>query len=112
VKNIKVVFGKGTVKGQKRKKTPTLTDIPFKKQSIFFTCLPYWKDLQTCQSIDLMHVTKNVFDSIIGTLLDMPRKTKDGLKSHTYLVQFELRSELHPISSPNGKYFLPQLATH
>jgi hypothetical protein len=35
VKNIEVVFGKGTIKGQKRKKTPTLTDIPFKKQSIF-----------------------------------------------------------------------------
>jgi hypothetical protein len=35
VKNIKVVFRKGIVKGQKRKKTPTLTDIPFKKQSIF-----------------------------------------------------------------------------
>jgi hypothetical protein len=31
VKNIKVVFVKGTIKGQKRKKTPTLTDIPFKK---------------------------------------------------------------------------------
>jgi hypothetical protein len=39
VKNIKVVFGKGTLKGQKRKKTPTLTDIPFKKQSIFFQIL-------------------------------------------------------------------------
>jgi hypothetical protein len=37
VKNIKVVFGKGTIKGQKRKKTPTLTDIPFKKQSIFLS---------------------------------------------------------------------------
>jgi hypothetical protein len=35
VKNIEVVFGKRTVKGQKRKKTPTLTGIPFKKQSIF-----------------------------------------------------------------------------
>jgi hypothetical protein len=35
VKNIEVVFEKGTVKGQKRTKTPTLTDIPFKKQSIF-----------------------------------------------------------------------------
>jgi hypothetical protein len=69
--------------------------------------LPYWKDLQTCHSIDLMHVTKNVFDSIIGTLLDVPRKSKDGLKSHTDLVQFELRPELHPISRPNGKYFLP-----
>jgi hypothetical protein len=31
VKNIQVIFGKGTVKGQKRKKTPTSTDMPFKK---------------------------------------------------------------------------------
>jgi hypothetical protein len=35
VKNIEVVFGKGTIKGQKRNKTPTLIDIPSKKQSIF-----------------------------------------------------------------------------
>jgi hypothetical protein len=41
VKNIKVVFGKGIVKGQKRKKTPTPTDISFKKQSIFFKYLMY-----------------------------------------------------------------------
>jgi hypothetical protein len=54
-----------------------------------------------------MHVTNNVFDSIIGILLDMPRKSKDELKSRTDLVQFELRPELHPISRPNGKYFLP-----
>jgi hypothetical protein len=106
VKNIEVVFGKGIVKGQKRNKTPTLTDIPFKKQSIFFRYLPYWKDLQICHSIDLMHVTKNVFDCIIGTLLNMPRKSKDGMKSRTNLIQFELRPELHPISRPNGKYFL------
>jgi hypothetical protein len=50
-KNIEVVFGKGIIKGQKRKKTPTLIDIPFKKQSIFFKYLPYWKDLQTCPSL-------------------------------------------------------------
>jgi hypothetical protein len=31
IKNIQVVFGKGTVKVQKRKKTPTSTHIPFKK---------------------------------------------------------------------------------
>jgi hypothetical protein len=54
-----------------------------------------------------MHLTKNVFDSIIGTLLDMLRKTKDGLKSRTDLVQFELRPELHPILRSNGKHFLP-----
>jgi hypothetical protein len=54
-----------------------------------------------------MHVTNNVFDNIIGTLLDMQRKSKDRLKSRTDLVQFELRPELHPIFRPNGKYFLP-----
>jgi hypothetical protein len=106
VKNIEAVFGKGTVKEQKRKKTPTPIDIPFKKQSIFFKYLPYWKDFQTCHNIDLMHVTKNVFDSIIGTLLDMPRKTKDGLKSRIDLIQFDLRPELHPILIPNDKHFL------
>jgi hypothetical protein len=32
-----------------------------------------------------MHVTKNIFDRIIGTLLDMLRKSKDELKSRTNL---------------------------
>jgi hypothetical protein len=107
VKNIQVVFWKGTVKGQKRKKTLTSTDMPFKKQSIFFNYLPYWKDLEPCYNIDLMHVTKNVFDNIIGTLLDMPRKMKDGLKSRNGLVQFSLRPELHPKLRSNGKHYLP-----
>jgi hypothetical protein len=35
VKNIQVVFEKGTIKGEKRKKTASLTDMSFKKQSIF-----------------------------------------------------------------------------
>jgi hypothetical protein len=54
-----------------------------------------------------MHVTKIVFDNIIGTLLNMLRKTKNGLKSYTDLVQFELRPELLPILRPNEKHFLP-----
>jgi hypothetical protein len=54
-----------------------------------------------------MHVTKNVFDNIIETLLDMPRKKKDRLKSHNDLVQFDLRPELHPILRSNEKHYLP-----
>jgi hypothetical protein len=100
VKHIQVVFGKGTVKGQKKKKTPTSTSMTFKKT-------PYWKDLEICQSIDLMHVTKNIFDNIIGTLLYMSRKMKDRLKSCNDLLQFGLRPELHPILRPNGKHYLP-----
>jgi hypothetical protein len=90
-----------------RKKILTLTNMPFKKQSIFFMYLPYWKDLQTCHSIDLMHVTKKLFNNIIGTLLYMPMKTKDRLKSCNDLVQFGWRPELHPILRPNGKHYLP-----
>jgi hypothetical protein len=33
-----------------------------------------------------MHVTKNVFDNIIGTMLDMSRRMKDELKSCNDLV--------------------------
>ena len=83
----------------------------FKKQLIFFKYLPYWKDLEICHNIDLMHITKNVFDSIIGTLLDIPSKTKDGLKSRKDLEHFNWRKELHPEDKPNGKHFLPWLAT-
>jgi hypothetical protein len=54
-----------------------------------------------------MHVTKNVFDDIIGTLLDILRKMKDRLKSHNDLVQFGLRPELHPMLRANGKHYLP-----
>jgi hypothetical protein len=77
------------------------------RSNYFFQAPSYWKDLQTCHSIDLMNVTKNIFNSIIGTLLDILRKTKDRLKSRTDLVQFQLRPELHLILRPNGKHFLP-----
>jgi hypothetical protein len=59
-----------------------------------------------------MHVTNNVFDNAIRTLLNIPRKMKDGPKSCNDLVQFGLRPELHPMLGANGKHYLPQLATH
>jgi hypothetical protein len=54
-----------------------------------------------------MHITKNVFDNIIRTLLDIPRKMEDGLKLRNDLVQFGLRPELHPKLRPNGKHYQP-----
>jgi hypothetical protein len=54
-----------------------------------------------------MHVTKNVFNNIIGTLQDTPRKMRDGLKSCNDLVQLGLRPELHAKLRTNGKHYLP-----
>jgi hypothetical protein len=63
--------------------------------------------MEICHSIDLMHVTKNVFNNIIRTLLGMPSKTKDGLKSRKDLVDLQIRSKLHPLDCGKGKPYLP-----
>lgn len=106
-KNIKVVFGKGKTALGKRKKEVVENTLPFKKHSIFFKYLTYWKDLEIRHAIDVMHLEKNVFDSTIGTLLDIPSKTKDGLKSRNDLVNLGIRKDLHPIELTNGKIEIP-----
>ena len=87
VKNIKVVFRK-SVMGKKQKKIEKAPkDSPFKKQSIFFRYLPYWKELEISHTIDTIHVEKGAFESTIGLLLDIPDKSKDGL---AHVVTFKL----------------------
>ena len=41
-----------------------------------------------------MHITKNVFESLFGTLLNMPERTKDGVKARNDLRLFGIREEL------------------
>lgn len=51
--------------------------------------------------------TKNVFESIIGLLMDIKNKTKDGLKSQEDLVSLDSRPELHLVDQGNGRHYLP-----
>ena len=53
-----------------------------------------------------MHVQKNVFESLMGTLMDTT-KSKDELKARKDMVQLKVMPELHPILEDNGKYTLP-----
>ncbi|KAL8147931.1 hypothetical protein AgCh_005310 [Apium graveolens] len=78
VKDIDVVLGK-------LYKKPTLNSI-WKKRSIFWD-LPYWEHLQVRHCLDFMHIEKNVCESIIGTLLNIPGKTKDGMKARLDLKE-------------------------
>jgi hypothetical protein len=107
IKNINVIFGKPMrgIKGKKSKKPPK--DSPFKKQSIFFQYLPYWKEYKIYHAIDTMHVEKGVFESTIGLLLDIPSKTKDVLSARKDLQALEIREELHPQERPNGRAYHP-----
>jgi hypothetical protein len=76
VKDVHVVLGKRKRTGEKTEK-----DDMWKKQSIFWE-LPYWKDLDVYHSIDVMHVEKNVCESLLGTLFNMNGKTRDHV--HTW----------------------------
>ena len=68
--------------------------IPWNKKSIFFK-LPYWDHLLIRHNLDVMHIEKNVSESIIGTLLGIEGKTKDMLQSHLNLKDLNIRDKLH-----------------
>ena len=72
----------------------------WKKKSLFFE-LPYWLKLNVRHCIDIMHVEKNICDSIIGILLNIKGKTKDGINACKDLVKMSVRLELQP--KPHGK---------
>ena len=58
-----------------------------------------------------MHVEKNVCDSVIGTLLNIQGKSKDGLNTHQDLVEMGIRAQLHPRSDGNKIYLPPACHT-
>ena len=46
-----------------------------------------------------MHIMKNVCDSLLGTLFNMPDRTKDGPKSRHDLMMLNIRADLHLLPS-------------
>ena len=63
-------------------------------RSVFWD-LEYWPILDTPHSLDQMHIMKNVCESLLGTLLNMPERTKDGPKARADLKSMGIRQELH-----------------
>ncbi|CAL8150911.1 unnamed protein product [Prunus armeniaca] len=67
----------------------------WKKKSIFFD-LEYWKYLLMRHVLDVMHIEKNVCDNIIGTLLEIPGKNKDGIAARLDLLNMGVKTDLQP----------------
>lgn len=93
LENFTNIFGKTQKK---------VTNGPWRKKSIFFE-LPYWKDNLLRHNLDVMHIEKNVFGNIIGTLLDIPGKTKDHEKARFDLQDMGIRKTLHPKVTDDGR---------
>ena len=69
--------------GKKRPRVNPLLGV-WKAKSVFWD-LEWWKFLHTPHSLDVMHITKNVAESLLGTLMNMPDRTKDGPKARSDL---------------------------
>ncbi|XP_073129709.1 uncharacterized protein [Henckelia pumila] len=94
--------------GKMRKKIQSTKDDvkpSFKTKSIFFE-LEYWKHLYVRHVLDVMHIEKNICESLLGTLLDIPGKTKDGIAARLDLAEMNLRTDLAPVMGEK-KSFLP-----
>ncbi|XP_076888611.1 uncharacterized protein LOC143539075 [Bidens hawaiensis] len=94
VENMNTVMGKRT----RTEKIDNWT-----KRSIFWD-LPYWKSLEVRHCLDVMLIEKNVCESLIGLLLDIPGKTKDGIKVREDMKEMGIHEELAPVEG-DKKYF-------
>ncbi|CAL2227831.1 unnamed protein product [Prunus armeniaca] len=69
------------------------THMNWTHKPMFFE-LPYWSKLKLRHNLDVMHVEKNVFDTLVGTILDIEDKTKDTIKARLDLERMGIRRGL------------------
>jgi hypothetical protein len=96
VKKVHVVLGKWKMTSKF-----TEEDDMWKKQSIFWE-LPYWKDLDVRHSIDVIHVEKNVCESLLWTLLNTDGKIRDHGHARADLKKMGIKLELWLDDSVKG----------
>jgi len=78
-----VRFGKDE-KGKSRKRKEN--ELNWTKNSIFFFNFPYWSTLKLRNNLDVMHIEKNICDSVLGTSLNIDGKTNDTFKDDRICV--------------------------
>ncbi|GLT26643.1 hypothetical protein SLA2020_016950 [Shorea laevis] len=85
-----VTFGKS----RKRKRGDEALPGCWRKKSIFSE-LSYWKTFMIRHNLHVMHIARNVFVSVFGTLMDFKGKTKDTIDTRFDLELMGIRHELY-----------------
>ncbi|XP_074342713.1 uncharacterized protein LOC141680130 [Apium graveolens] len=86
------VFGKKQRQPRWKKGEPRPV---WKKVSIFFQ-LEYWEFFPVRHVLDVMHIEKNICEALLGTLLNIPGKTKDRESVRLDMAEMGIRMELRP----------------
>jgi hypothetical protein len=86
VKEVKVIFGKGS-SSQPISNDEDGRAAMWKKKSIFWE-LPYWQILEVHNTIDVMHLTKNICLNLLA-FLNVYGASKDTIEAREDLKQME-----------------------
>ena len=89
------------------KKKKLIGEPNWSKVSILYK-LSYWKNKKLKHNIDVMHVEKNISESIYSTLLGIEGKNKDTDKARIDLQNMNFRHTLHLKQHPDGSYDKPR----
>ena len=85
-----VTFGKASKKRKQRDEETRWHN--WRKKSIFFE-LTYWETLLVRHNLDVMHIEKNICESLLGTLLDLAGKSKDSEKARLDMEELGMRKD-------------------
>ncbi|GJY10468.1 zinc finger, PHD-type containing protein [Tanacetum coccineum] len=102
------VKGKHLRFGGVKIKRNVLVELNWTKRSIFYE-LEYWSFLTLKNNLEVMHIKKNVLESILNTFL-MNDKSKDTAKARQDLERLGIRSGLWLGKNKNGKCSKPEAA--
>ncbi|RDX63443.1 hypothetical protein CR513_58127, partial [Mucuna pruriens] len=69
------------------------------------------KSLYVRHFLDTMHIEKNICDSVIDMLLNVPRKSKDGINVRLGMVSIGIKGELGMIKNGKCTYLPPTTHT-
>lgn len=79
----------------------------WKRKNNFFNLI-YWKETKSHHNLNVMHIKKNIFDNIIGSLLNINEKIKFHLNDRLDLQEMNVIYSLHTWKHPNwNKWVIP-----
>ena len=77
------------------------------KKKEYFFYLSYSEYNLLRHNLGVMHIEKNIYDNLIGALLNIDGKSIDNLKACLDLKEMGIRHELHPKELANGEVYIP-----
>ncbi|XP_062080241.1 uncharacterized protein LOC133784996 [Humulus lupulus] len=77
----------------------------WRRKTIFWE-LEYWPKLKLRHNLDVMHIEKNICDSVVGTIFSIDEKSKDTEKARLDLQDLNICKQLH-MKKKGNKWFKP-----